>query len=91
MGVFLAVTVGVVLAMLYCGLKLATEWEPEARLTGICTLLWVCIAAYLFFAQWFPSKQHDSYSLVIISLISMSGYIVGRTLAFLTRRRELRY
>jgi hypothetical protein len=64
------------------------EWpsNPEDKLTGICTLFWVGIAIFLLISQWLPDKRHDIQALVMITLLSGAGYVVGRTIAALGQR-----
>jgi hypothetical protein len=86
MGVLVFVSVAVMLAMMYLGLYLSLEWDREARIVGMCTTAWVAIAFYLFLSQWVFVPQRETYGLVTITLLSTAGYLVGKTLASVTRR-----
>ena len=86
MGVFIVIAVAVMLGMLYLGLYLSLEWEPEARITGICTALWAGVAIYLFLFQWLTLKEPSWHALLAITLPGTAGYIVGRTVTIATRR-----
>jgi hypothetical protein len=85
MGVLIFISVVVLMGMMYLGLHLATEWDPESRLVGICTTVWVGVALYLFVFQWLFSRQHEVYSLAAITLLGTAGYMVGKTVVAATK------
>lgn len=85
MGVFTVVSILVIFGMMYLGLVQTLEPKIESRVVGICTLLWISLALFIFVAIWFPSKWHDPYSLAFITFLSVTGYPTGRSLAFLAR------
>lgn len=73
------------LGMLYAGLHLAFEPDPQDKKIGVCTALWSLVAIYLFCFEWLFVPRHEVSSLLAIAALSIVGYLVGLTLAWLTR------
>jgi hypothetical protein len=73
------------LGMLYIGLNLAFEPDPQDRKVGVCTVAWALMAIYLFVFQWLFVPRHELSSLWALTALGAAGYLVGRTWAWLTR------
>jgi hypothetical protein len=83
----------VMVGMLYVGLSNTLEWDPEKRIIGICTLTWAAIGIYLLMTQWMLATRHLPHILILATVLSTCGFIVGKTLTALLRRdwRETGY
>lgn len=86
MGVLLLISCVVMLGMMYLGLYLVTDWDPESKVVGAFTLTWVCASIFLLMTQWLPLQRQEPYALLMITALSTAGFIVGKTVAALMRR-----
>ena len=73
------------LGLLFTGIYLVFEPDAEDRKLGTCMAAWSAMALYLFLFQWLFLPKHMLIGLFAITALSSAGYIVGKTVSWLTR------